>query len=383
MTSKKVRTSKTDPLQIAELDMSSGLGLSGGMVGITFCPGKQQKDGTFGVWKRDLSTDLIAIKQWGAEAVLCLLEQKEISDLGVESLPVLATELGMTFHHLPIIDGEAPSKTFEAAWRGVSKQLYDILDRGGRVLVHCKGGLGRAGTVAARMLIDYGDSVQDALAKVRRARSPNAIETKAQEHYLTKLAEQTRHDTRIDRGHELSDLYPWVSCAIKLFRMVNILHARGYQRLRICPTAGEMSWGCAIAPAKIFSAEHGALIGQETPSMTARFGSGDSCQPFGWRESIKHLLDEELADRFSEDFPVILRESSGSDWTYAGWYQEFLKMLGSDRVPIAHYWDYRENGETEIYRQLRLFSPGGEGSQMPLPPIFRPDADISCDSSRP
>jgi ADP-ribosyl-[dinitrogen reductase] hydrolase len=60
------------------------------------------------------------------------------------------------------------------------------------VLVHCRGGLGRAGTVAGALLIKLGETPERALRKVRAAR-PRAGETLGQERYLaayTRMLEQ-------------------------------------------------------------------------------------------------------------------------------------------------------------------------------------------------
>jgi ADP-ribosyl-[dinitrogen reductase] hydrolase len=65
----------------------------------------------------------------------------------------------------------------------VALQLHRLVADGGRVLVHCRGGLGRAGTVAACLLVELGVAPQDAIRRVRAAR-PNAIETAAQERYI-------------------------------------------------------------------------------------------------------------------------------------------------------------------------------------------------------
>ena len=54
--------------------------------------------------------------------------------------------------------------------------LHARLRDGFNVLVHCKGGLGRAGTIAARLLIELGMAPQMAVGVVRQAR-PGAIET--------------------------------------------------------------------------------------------------------------------------------------------------------------------------------------------------------------
>jgi ADP-ribosyl-[dinitrogen reductase] hydrolase len=68
----KMRTSQTDPLRIATLSV----GEHGGAIGVTFAPGKQQAVAMTGAWARDLDQDLLAIKHWGAEVLLTLLEPR-------------------------------------------------------------------------------------------------------------------------------------------------------------------------------------------------------------------------------------------------------------------------------------------------------------------
>jgi ADP-ribosyl-[dinitrogen reductase] hydrolase len=51
------------------------------------------------------------------------------------------------------------------------------------VLLHCMGGLGRSGMVAARLLVELGEEPRTAIQRVRAAR-PGAIETAAQEAYV-------------------------------------------------------------------------------------------------------------------------------------------------------------------------------------------------------
>ena len=54
-----------------------------------------------------------------------------------------------------------------------------MLRNGEDVLVHCKGGLGRAGMMAARLLVELGMEPEAAIQAVRHARK-GAIETPAQ-----------------------------------------------------------------------------------------------------------------------------------------------------------------------------------------------------------
>lgn len=51
------------------------------------------------------------------------------------------------------------------------------------IVVHCKGGLGRAGTIAARLMIELGIAPDTAVTRVRQVR-PGAIETSAQLAYV-------------------------------------------------------------------------------------------------------------------------------------------------------------------------------------------------------
>jgi hypothetical protein len=76
------RTSLTDPLQIAAVAAGAGFG----RVGITLCPGKCDGHAMSGEWERDLAVDLDAVRDWGAAAVITLVEPKELTLLKVERL---------------------------------------------------------------------------------------------------------------------------------------------------------------------------------------------------------------------------------------------------------------------------------------------------------
>lgn len=177
-----MRTSITHPLQIAEIRPAPGYG----MVGITFCPGKKQKDAMTGGWNRDLGVDLDAIAAWGAAAIVTLIEDHELTALRVAEIGQMTRQRHMEWVHLPIRDVSVPNASFESAWRDAGETLRARLRAGFNVLVHCKGGLGRAGTVGARLLIELGMAPADAIAAVRAVR-PGAIETAAQEAYVKAL----------------------------------------------------------------------------------------------------------------------------------------------------------------------------------------------------
>ena len=136
-----------------------------------------------GYWDRDLSLDLDAIRDWGAAAVVTLVEQHELLLLRVERLGEEVLRRNMLWFHLPIVDVSTPDEEFEQRWEVAGDALRKLLRSGRDVLVHCRGGLGRAGTIGARLLIELGMEPTTAVRQVRAAR-PGAIETREQEQYV-------------------------------------------------------------------------------------------------------------------------------------------------------------------------------------------------------
>jgi len=132
---------------------------------------------------RDLRVDLDAIRGWGAVALVTLIEDGEFALLKVTDLGRLARELGLDWHHLPIRDVSVPGEPFESGWRTSGPALLGRLRRGERIVVHCRGGLGRSGLVAAKMLVELGVAPRDAINRVRAVRR-GAIETPEQEVYV-------------------------------------------------------------------------------------------------------------------------------------------------------------------------------------------------------
>ena len=173
------RTSLTHPLQIAEVCPGPGMGL----IGLTLCPGKQQSWGLTGAWARDLGLDLDAMAEWNAAVVVTLMEADELERLKVPGLSDAVRDRHMEWLHLPIQDRDVPDAAFAEAWLEAGESLRARLRDGFNVLVHCMGGLGRAGTIASRLLVELGWKPDDAIREVRRVR-PGAIETDDQEDFV-------------------------------------------------------------------------------------------------------------------------------------------------------------------------------------------------------
>jgi ADP-ribosyl-[dinitrogen reductase] hydrolase len=147
-----------------------------------------------GAWARDLVVDLEAIRSWKATSLISLLEPQEFEELRITALPTTADALGLRWYGLPITDGAAPDARFLSAWNQLGPKFIADIAQGNSLVIHCKGGLGRAGTVAAMLILDSGKAVSadDAMRLVRSVR-PGAIETEAQEVFLRQWAKRCRH----------------------------------------------------------------------------------------------------------------------------------------------------------------------------------------------
>ena len=87
------------------------------------------------------------------------------------------------WYHMPIIDLGAPNQDFKYKWETTKVLLKNELLEGENIIFHCRGGKGRAGTIAAILLVDFGYEKKEAIDLVRKRRK-GAIETKVQEDFI-------------------------------------------------------------------------------------------------------------------------------------------------------------------------------------------------------
>lgn len=198
MTSTRTLDSNNAPLHIATVPFQRGAGA----VGITLCPGKWQANSISGSWRRDLLTDLQVIQRWGAVAVVTLMPLDELRSVRAADIGDACERLEMEWYHLPIQDVDVPDAAFEAMWVYAGLRLRDHLRRGRRVLLHCRGGLGRSGMIAARLLAELGWNAADAMAAVR-AQRPGAIQTSAQERHVLQHGQPVDQSADVDTGRIL------------------------------------------------------------------------------------------------------------------------------------------------------------------------------------
>lgn len=145
------------------------LSVGGGILAISPLPGA---GGSY-------AADLEHIHSWAPAVVITLVTDVELVAAGAQDLGQDILDKGTRWVHLPVRDFSAPDGAFDEAWSPVSRQARQALLGGGRVLVHCRGGCGRSGMVALRLMIEAGEAPDEALVRLRGVRAC-AIETDGQ-----------------------------------------------------------------------------------------------------------------------------------------------------------------------------------------------------------
>lgn len=185
-----IRTSETDPIRVDCLP-SEVLGLPG-RLGMTFAPGKKAA-GMDGYWERDLDTDLLALREvHRTNTLVSLMEEHEYRDFGIPELFEEDRIGGIEVFRFAIRDVSVPREAEAKEYRVLITTIIEHLKRGENVVVHCRGGLGRTGTVAACVLVALGGhSAGKAIESVRRARE-YAVEPGEQEDFVHQFEETLR-----------------------------------------------------------------------------------------------------------------------------------------------------------------------------------------------
>jgi len=145
-----------------------------GSLGLTIQPGRVDRG-------RDLAEDLATLARKEVDVVVSLLTRAEMAAVGVPDYLTRIEEAGFDVLHSPMPDQGVPTR--EEARRLIDR-IETALGEARHVVLHCLGGLGRSGLIAACLLRNRGLSADDALAAVRQARGPRAVETHVQELFV-------------------------------------------------------------------------------------------------------------------------------------------------------------------------------------------------------
>jgi protein-tyrosine phosphatase len=186
---RKIKTSDSDPIIVAFVE-TSGFSFPG-RIGLTFAPGKKQPDGLTASWDRDLELDLARLSaEYGTEILVTLIEAHEFDKLGIPDLRARTSHHKIESIWFPIPDTRVPQSMQE--FSTLIEKLAAHLNAGKTVVIHCMGGRGRTGLVAAACLLATTElTVPQAIMAVRQARS-GAIENTDQENFVRDFANHLR-----------------------------------------------------------------------------------------------------------------------------------------------------------------------------------------------
>ncbi len=108
---------------------------------------------------------MVALAAGGVRTLIDLRAEK-----GVETHDALGNHLGIKRIHLPLRDGQAPTR------RQVERFLEAVEDSPRRVFVHCGAGVGRTGTMAAAYLVTTGRATAKEAVKRNLSVGPPSVE---------------------------------------------------------------------------------------------------------------------------------------------------------------------------------------------------------------
>jgi protein-tyrosine phosphatase len=163
-----------------------------GRLGMTFAPGMKTR-GVRGRWDRDLRADLRVLREeYGADVLVSVMEEHEYRGYKIPELFERDVVEGIEVLRFAIGDMNVPKEAEAEEYEGLIKSIVGRIREGKNVVVHCRGGLGRTGTVAACVLVALGDhSADEAIGAVRAARR-GTVQTRDQENFVRRFEETIR-----------------------------------------------------------------------------------------------------------------------------------------------------------------------------------------------
>jgi protein-tyrosine phosphatase len=128
-----------------------------------------------GDWLED---EVASWQSSGLDVVVSLLDDHEVTDLGLVDEPAVCERIGVRLLRFPIPDRGVPA-SYPAATELVTRLVTEL--RSGRgVGIHCRIGVGRSALMAVSLLAALGIPVESAWASVARARGVSVPDTPAQ-----------------------------------------------------------------------------------------------------------------------------------------------------------------------------------------------------------
>lgn len=161
-----------------------------GSLGMTMAPGKKGVAMVINEnWARDLGQDLDTLKNvYKTDILVSLMEDFEFDILGISDFKEKCVEKSIKNIRFHIVDGSIPEEKDLENFIKLAEELKLEIENGKNVVIHCRGGLGRTGTLASCILVLFGFSPKDAIEEVRKCRK-GTVENEIQEKFVENFPE--------------------------------------------------------------------------------------------------------------------------------------------------------------------------------------------------
>jgi protein-tyrosine phosphatase len=169
-----------DGLTATAFDLNAIDGRMDGYLYLSSCPGYSEVDGAGEDRK---AAHLAFLFDEGIHQVVTLTPEDERRKLGVADMPQRIIGAGCDWLEVPVVNFGTPEKGEMRRFTDMIDDASQRLKAGQKVLVHCRGGIGRAGKVGALLMMRGGMEADLAISTLRKHR-PGCVQTAKQEDFV-------------------------------------------------------------------------------------------------------------------------------------------------------------------------------------------------------
>lgn len=123
--------------------------LNTGAILLTPCPGTKEAS---------IIDSIACLKEAGATTLITMMQPSELEKHKVSAIPEVCRALEVDWFHFPVEDDHSPREPTQQLIRENIELLKAKLNQGETIAVHCKGGQGRTGLMAAILMLELGYS---------------------------------------------------------------------------------------------------------------------------------------------------------------------------------------------------------------------------------
>ena len=158
------------------------------ILGMCRAPGRNYLETNAKLKHENLISDVANFKKQGVNVVICLLNKYELRYIGID-LQTYQDQCkihNIEFMLFPIVEMAPPEQSPQEIDDKLLTQLCQKIQKREKMIIHCRGGVGRAGTIVALILLKMGlfENSKTAIEYLRKVRHPKCVESYRQEQYV-------------------------------------------------------------------------------------------------------------------------------------------------------------------------------------------------------